>query len=78
MPPKLAKNDPRNRFVGTADDFYSPICNTCKHRHDGTVTCEAFPGGILDTILEGTFDHHNPHPDDGGIQYEKGEAMKTW
>ena len=72
------KPDPRSRFVGTAEDFYSPICNTCAHRHIGTVTCEAFPGGILDVILEGTFNHHKPHPEDGGIQYVKGEGMKTW
>ena len=76
MPDKKLEN--MSRFVGTADEFYSPICNTCRHFHLGTPTCEAFSDRIPNAIFEGDFDHHKAHPNDGGIQYEKGDGLKTW
>ena len=32
--------------------------------------CLAFPDGIPEDILDGTFDHTQPHEGDNGIQYE--------
>ena len=48
-----------------------PICIKCKHFHNEQ-TCEAFPDLIPIAIWISEFDHHNPHPDDGGIQFERG------
>lgn len=35
-----------------------------------TFRCLAFPDGIPDDILDGEFDHTDPHEGDGGIMYE--------
>ena len=51
----------------------NPICNTCKHRPKGAVTCRAFPQGIPKDILFRRADHTKPYPGDNGIQYEKME-----
>nr|PZN53629.1 MAG: hypothetical protein DIU68_12185 [Chloroflexota bacterium] len=48
--------------------FISP-CATCRHKHLGSATCNAFPDGIPDEILSG-HQHKTPYPGDNGIQYE--------
>jgi hypothetical protein len=50
-----------------------PICLDCKHLNDeidDAFVCAAFPDGIPMEIVLGDFDHHKPHPDDNGIQFE--------
>jgi len=51
--------------------FVDAICHKCIHVDENGVTCKAFPDGIPVAILNGEFDHHKPHPDDNGIQFEK-------
>jgi hypothetical protein len=43
----------------------------CKHfnKDAPTLVCAAFPAGIPEDILDNTFDHHNPHEGDQGIQF---------
>ena len=60
---------PIDKFIGTKDDFYFPICNDCKHKLKD-LTCRAFPNRIPDEILEGKTDHHFEYPGDNGIQFE--------
>lgn len=48
------------------------LCATCVHLHrdnHSDTTCDAFPEGIPAEIIESRFDHHEPHPDDNGIQF---------
>lgn len=48
-------------------------CASCKHFDGGDLernVCTAFPGGIPREIINGDFDHRQPHPEDNGIQYE--------
>lgn len=47
----------------------NPLCESCKELLPLTGNCTAFPGGIPEEILNGEFDHHNPHPKDNGIHY---------
>ncbi len=56
------------------------ICIWCKHFKTATREkmishCKAFPDGIPEEILhnENTalFDHRYPHPEDGGVQFER-------
>ena len=61
--------------IGQVEDrFYmiSQLCLSCDLVIDdglGPPKCEAFPQGIPEEILEGSFDHTKPHPDDGGEQF---------
>jgi hypothetical protein len=51
-----------------------PLCASCAHEiidAEPGFKCAAFPEGIPGEILRGEFDHHNPYPDDNGIQYEE-------
>lgn len=52
------------------------LCRFCKYYHLDTqeldtITCEAFPMGIPQSIfLIEEFDHREPYPSDNGIQFE--------
>lgn len=55
----------------------TPIsCGTCKHRNKSTpLICEAFPKGIPNEIMDGSFDHRQSFPNDddpidNDIRYE--------
>lgn len=51
-----------------------PICVECKHYHEENndfFSCDAFPHGIPDDILEGKEEHYDPFPGDNGIQFEE-------
>lgn len=52
------------------DVIIEPLCLTCERTRgfEGS-SCLAFPLGIPEEILNGEFDHHNPHSDDNGIQF---------
>ena len=53
------------------------LCWFCKHLivenpRPINLRCKAFPDRIPDTIIRSwKFDHREPYPDDGGIQFEK-------
>jgi hypothetical protein len=49
----------------------APICLDCKffHQHDVKLTCDAFPDGIPEAIINTAFVHTQPYPGDHGIQY---------
>lgn len=50
-----------DKLISDGNSFTFPICNNCKfNRGDGT--CQAFPKGILDEILNGENDHSKPLP----------------
>lgn len=62
-----------DKFVWGPGDLVPSQCALCARfstRADlpGT-TCAAFPGFIPAEILGNRFDHRNPHPDDGGLQF---------
>lgn len=57
-----------------------PICLWCKHfkpptREKIISHCKAFPDGIPAEIIRydnhAIFDHRYPHPEDGGVQFER-------
>ena len=48
-------------------------CGICKHYLEG-LKCKAFPNGIPQEILEGSFDHTNSFKGDNGIVYEEIEV----
>jgi len=44
-------------------------CATCAN-YLGELCCLAFPDGIPADILDGDFDHTQPHEGDNGVRYE--------
>lgn len=53
--------------------IYNDLCLHCKHRLEINAmrfTCQSFPEGIPDEIIDGRFDHRTPHPSDDGKQFE--------
>jgi len=52
----------------------APICMTCKHYHFdnyASMTCDAYPDGIPDKIIDGKVKHNKPYNGDNGIQFEE-------
>lgn len=47
----------------------SDQCVSCIH-YDYANLCAAFPAGIPEEIMDGTFDHRRPYPGDQGIRWE--------
>ena len=43
-------------------------CDVCAWKTSPN-TCQAFPDGIPQDILDGSFDHSKPHPNDNGILF---------
>ena len=51
-----------------------PQCRSCKHLHDESMTCDAYPDDIPDEILLNKHWHTKPFPGDHGILYEPLDA----
>lgn len=43
-------------------------CEKCRH-YTTRMRCAAFPDGIPNDILDGEFDHRQPHEGDHGVQW---------
>lgn len=53
----------------------APICTLCERLvepgdDEYGFKCAAFPDGIPDEILVGTFDHRKAYPEDKGIRFQ--------
>jgi len=59
-----------DKFSFPKDGLALSACAYCKHKHEDTPTCEAFPDGIPDEILMMKNDHTEPFEGDHGIQFE--------
>jgi hypothetical protein len=57
---------------------FDPACFDCKHLKDKTFgKCKAFPGGIPVDIWDGTKDHLEAYPGDGGTRYDGPERPRS-
>jgi hypothetical protein len=57
--------------------FVVPICYSCARLHPlsaDRMTCDAFPTGIPDPILESEADHRQPYTGDNGIRFAQDPA----
>jgi len=61
-----------------------PQCFDCKFFHNDLslshdpmngFSCDAFPAGIPDEIINGSHDHKKPFPNDQGIRFEKADEV---
>lgn len=55
----------------------APICLYCKrYRRDDPdrLTCDAFPAGIPETIIESRLDHRKPVNGDRGLRFDPVDA----
>lgn len=50
----------------------TPLCAFCKHAHQSEMitTCDAFPKGIPEQILQDGYNHRQPFTGDHGIRFE--------
>jgi len=61
-----------------------PMCMWCSRRTESKgwgYTCEAYPDGIPDEIIESEWDHRFPKPGDRGLQFvprEDAEPQEWW
>ena len=67
-------NDNEIIMLDGGDEWVNPLgalapCNGCKH-YLKAYTCNAFPDGIPQVILDGTNRHTKPYPGDHDIQFE--------
>lgn len=66
-------SDRQVRYLDGPDDDpypYTPMCKVCRHlRSIQGWTCDAFPHGIPDKILDEKHDHRTPYPGDHGIRF---------
>lgn len=56
-----------------------PLCVTCRFWHRANheaFTCDAYPDGIPEEIIQSEHDHHEPFRGDGGIQYKPLQPSK--
>lgn len=67
----------RHKFVDEGEGFgetwgFDPSpCDTCVHRHLGTLHCAAYPDTPIPiAIANGSVDHRKPFTGDHGIRYE--------
>ena len=67
--------EPDTKFMATLD--VTPACWTCVHKYRGAPACEAFPKGIPEAILNGSHQHRQPYPGDGGIRYTRREKPRS-
>lgn len=47
------------------------LCNGCMHLRPSGWQCQAFPTGIPRDMLIYGGDHHEPRPEDHGVQFEQ-------
>lgn len=62
------KKPRRDRFVGRIEDLVWASCVSCERKVRGP-TCEAYPDGIPEVILNGQVDHKTRFPGDHGLTY---------
>lgn len=55
--------------------YRAPMCIGCKHFRNEGFTCDAFPDGIPEDILQSRIDHRKPYLNDNGIQFEPVSPM---
>jgi hypothetical protein len=57
--------------------MYIKQCFQCVHfdRTPGELRCAAFDE-IPDDLLDNSFDHRNPHPDDRGVQFKAAKGRQ--
>lgn len=60
----------------------TPMCASCArlNRASRTLSCEAYPDGIPDGIVENKVDHRVPQPGDRGLRFvlAPGEEAQAW
>ena len=70
----MAKDSGKFTDDGSGFGWLEAPCDTCKHKHVGMRSCNAF-AVIPAEILAGRNDHRAPYPGDRGIQYEPRETV---
>jgi len=52
------------------EKFIISQCALCQNKHEGKLTCEAFPDGIPDEIIQNKKLHIEPIIGDNGIRFK--------
>jgi hypothetical protein len=66
----MTVNKHRFQYSGP-DPLVTAPCVTCRHKSTFGPSCDAFPGGIPEEILDGRNQHREPVEGDHDIQYEE-------